>query len=160
MDIKQTNCMINLKARWQMTANPFIKVNDILAYNVVHKQDPLVWINPSALNGFQDHEVNIFLLFTFEEIDNGVWCIATVPSTCNGHDSSDITSFQCEDSISNCSECILTGSFLHTRMSTKHAVSQKMCIPFVFPVPFPGRPYILLNMASCPHLHQANHLSC
>ena len=93
MDIKQTNCMINLKARWQMTANPFIKVNDILAYNVVHKQDPLVWINPSALNGFQDGKVNIFLLFAFEEIDNGVRRIAAMPSTCNGHHSSDIASF-------------------------------------------------------------------
>ena len=153
MDMKQTNCMIDLKARWQMTADPFVEVNDVLAYNVVHKQDPLVWINPSALFGFQDCEVNIFLLFTFEEIDNGVWCIATMPSTWNGHNSSDDASFWGQDSVSNCSECILTGSFLQTRMSTKHAVSQKMCILFVFPAPFPGRPYILLKMASYPHLH-------
>ena len=110
--MKQTNCTINLEARWQMTADPFMEVNDVLAYNVVHKQDPLVWINPSALYGFQDCKVNIFLLFAFKEIDNGVWRVATMLSTCNGHDSSDITSFQDQDSISNCSECILAGSFL------------------------------------------------
>ena len=142
-----------------MTADPFTEVNDVLAYNVVHEQDPLVWIHPSALNGFQDGEVNIFLLFAFEEIDNGVRRIAAMPGTCNGHYSSDIASFQCKYSIGNCSECILTWGFLHIRMSTKHAVGRKMCVLFIFPAPFPGKHDIQLDVASCPHLHQAKRLS-
>ena len=157
--MKQTNCTINLEARQQMTADPFTEVNDVLAYNVIHEQDPLVWIHPSGFNGFQDCEVNIFLLFAFEEIDNGVRCIAAVPGACNGYYSSDIASFRCKYSVSNCSECILTRGFLHIRMSTKHAVSRKMCVLFVFPAPFPGKRDIQLDLASYPHLHQAKHLS-
>ena len=91
--MEQTNCMIYLEADWQMTTDSFPKVNDVLAYNVIHEQDALVQINPSCLNGSEDCKVNIFLLFTFVEIDNGVWCIAAMPSTCNGDDSSDVASF-------------------------------------------------------------------
>ena len=93
MHMEQTNCTIYLEAEQQMTTDPFPKVNDVLAYNVIHEQDALVQINPSCLNGSEDCKVNIFLLFTFVVIDNRVQHVVAVPSTCNGDDSSDVASF-------------------------------------------------------------------
>ena len=119
MHMEQTNCVIYLEAEQQMTTDPFLKINDVLAYNVIHEQDALVRINPSYLNGSEDCKINTFLLFTFVEIDNRVRCIAAVLSTCNSDNSSDVAHLRCEYRISDGSECIFTRGFLHIRISTK-----------------------------------------
>ena len=84
MYMEKANCPVYHETHWQLVTNSVEKVNKILAGNIIHNHDPLVRVNTGHPDCLEEGKINIFLLFTLEQVDKGIWGIAPMLSTCNG----------------------------------------------------------------------------
>jgi hypothetical protein len=72
-------------------ANALDQMDHILTHNVVNEHCTLFDLHMGMFESLKQHPVNVFLLFSAEEIGNAVRHEATVPRTSNCNDSGDIT---------------------------------------------------------------------
>ena len=84
MYMEEADCPVHCETHQQLVTNSVEKVNKILAGNIVHNHDSLVRVEASRPDCLEEGKINIFLLFTLEQVNKGIWGIAPMPSTCNG----------------------------------------------------------------------------
>jgi hypothetical protein len=91
VDVERINGLVNGQAGRQKVANLFLQVNHVLGCNVIYEKHALLQIEPNSCQGLQKCKINILLLFTFEQVDQGIRHKASMPCTGNADDTSKIT---------------------------------------------------------------------
>ena len=84
MYMEEADWLVHHETHWQLVTNSVEKVNEILAGNIIHNHDLLVRVDAGCPDCLEEGKINIFLLFTLEQVNTGIWGIAPMPSTCNG----------------------------------------------------------------------------
>ena len=92
MNMKKADCPIDLQATWQQMADPVLQVMKVLAHNILDQHCTLLINNSCRSQRLQKSPIHIFLLLATEQVYNAVQGKATMPSTCNSHYASYITS--------------------------------------------------------------------
>jgi hypothetical protein len=93
MYMKQSYGTVNLESGRQTVSNAVPEMNHILACNIIEQHESLVRIYVSCFQGLEKSKINVFLLFTGEEIDQGTRGIAAMPGTGYAGNAGDITGF-------------------------------------------------------------------
>src|SRR5271155_5565104 len=103
-----------------MCTYSFPEVNRILASNVVNDHYALLRIDSGGLQRLEECPVNIFLLFSLEEVRHTVRSKTSVSGACNGNYTRDIAGLGQHHCHFNCSKIICARCFL-TQDSTRLA---------------------------------------
>src|SRR3978361_2282986 len=117
MDMKEADCMVKNKIRRQEVANAFMKMNTVLAGNVVDQHGTLPRIHICVIEGLKQNPVDILLLLAAEEVGNAIRRKATMPCTCDGNNASNITGLGSKHRQFNSMKLVLTGRFLSSTIS-------------------------------------------
>jgi hypothetical protein len=90
MHVEVVDCPLNGQTGRQFVSDPVDQVDNVLTYNVIYEHDSLLRRDADDLQATNQSEVDIFLLFAFQQINKGIRHKATMPGTTYCSDAGDI----------------------------------------------------------------------